>query len=103
MYDNFENGNFSVASLALELSYGLLGALKLGILTLHIYPLVADKKEYHLHLIIYIEVRRELYGQLFEEIIRQSLVSCKERGMLLLRVRNELKQTLLAYKELFLR
>jgi len=32
---------------------------------------------------------------------REEMVACKERGLLLLRVRTELKQTLMAYQELF--
>ena len=44
------------------------------------------------------QTRRELYGQLFEELIRQEMMACKEKGNLLLRVRTELKQTLMAYQ-----
>ena len=65
--------------------------------------------------------RRELFGQLFEELIRQEMIACKvssilttdivfryfdcvlwqEKGLLLLRIRTELKQTLMSYQELF--
>ena len=38
------------------------------------------------------QVRRELYAQCFEELIRQSLLSSLERGLLLLRVRDEFRQ-----------
>lgn len=46
-------------------------------------------------------VRRELYTQCFDEIIRQVTVNCAERGLLLLRVRDELKMTLAAYQTLY--
>ncbi|XP_043248299.1 putative inner dynein arm light chain, axonemal Dnali1 [Colletes latitarsis] len=46
-------------------------------------------------------VRRELYTQCFDEIIRQVTVNCSERGLLLLRVRDELKMTLSAYQILY--
>ncbi|NWW78954.1 IDLC protein, partial [Climacteris rufus] len=46
-------------------------------------------------------VRRELYTQCFDELIRQSTVSCAERGLLLLRVRDELQLTLAAYQALY--
>lgn len=37
------------------------------------------------------QVRRELYAQCFEELIRQTLISSLERGLLLLRVRDEFR------------
>ena len=43
-------------------------------------------------------MRRELYAQCFEELIRQTLISSLERGLLLLRVRDELRMTLHAYQ-----
>ncbi|XP_008547929.1 33 kDa inner dynein arm light chain, axonemal [Microplitis demolitor] len=46
-------------------------------------------------------VRRELYSQCFDEIIRQVTVNCAERGLLLLRVRDELKMTMAAYQTLY--
>ncbi|NXY07759.1 IDLC protein, partial [Pteruthius melanotis] len=46
-------------------------------------------------------VRRELYTQCFDELIRQTTVSCAERGLLLLRVRDELQLTLSAYQALY--
>ena len=36
-------------------------------------------------------VREELYSQCFDEIIRQVTIECPERGLLLLRVRDEIK------------
>ncbi|GMT04303.1 hypothetical protein PENTCL1PPCAC_26477, partial [Pristionchus entomophagus] len=45
-------------------------------------------------------IRRHLYDQLFEELIRQVTVNCAERGLLLLRVKDELRMTLLAYQSL---
>ena len=44
------------------------------------------------------QVRRELYAQCFDELIRQSTINCTERGLLLLRVRDELRMTLHAYQ-----
>ncbi|XP_063995445.1 33 kDa inner dynein arm light chain, axonemal isoform X3 [Diachasmimorpha longicaudata] len=46
-------------------------------------------------------VRRELYSQCFDEIIRQVTVNCAERGLLLLRVRDEIKMTMAAYQTLY--
>lgn len=46
-------------------------------------------------------VREELYRQVFEEIIRQVTVNCAERGLLLLRVRDELRMTLDSYRSLY--
>ncbi|CAD2219902.1 Axonemal dynein light chain, putative [Angomonas deanei] len=46
-------------------------------------------------------IREELYGQAFDELIRQVTVSCAERGLLLLRVRDELRMTLDAYRSLY--
>ncbi|CCD12498.1 unnamed protein product [Trypanosoma congolense IL3000] len=46
-------------------------------------------------------VREELYCQVFDEIIRQVTVNCAERGLLLLRVRDELRMTLDAYRSLY--
>ncbi|XP_020284627.1 axonemal dynein light intermediate polypeptide 1 [Pseudomyrmex gracilis] len=46
-------------------------------------------------------VRRQLYTQCFDELIRQVTVNCAERGLLLLRIRDELKMTLAAYQTLY--
>lgn len=46
-------------------------------------------------------VRRELYAQSFDELIRQVTVNCSERGLLLLRVRDEIRMTLAAYQTLY--
>ena len=46
-------------------------------------------------------VREELYAQTFDEIIRQVTVNCAERGLLLLRVRDEIRMTLAAYRTLY--
>ncbi|XP_068605780.1 axonemal dynein light intermediate polypeptide 1-like [Brachionichthys hirsutus] len=46
-------------------------------------------------------IRRELYSQLFDELIRQVTTNCAERGLLLMQVRNELKMTLDAYRTLY--
>uniref|UniRef100_A0A663MRM3 Axonemal dynein light intermediate polypeptide 1 n=1 Tax=Athene cunicularia TaxID=194338 RepID=A0A663MRM3_ATHCN len=46
-------------------------------------------------------VRRELYGQCFDELIRQVTINCAERGLLLLRVRDEIQMTMAAYQTLY--
>ena len=51
--------------------------------------------------ILIIQTRRELYAQCFDELIRQSTINCTERGLLLLRVRDELRMTLHAYQTLY--
>nr|XP_057911344.1 axonemal dynein light intermediate polypeptide 1-like isoform X2 [Doryrhamphus excisus] len=45
--------------------------------------------------------RRELYTQCFEELIRQVALICAERGILLLRVRDELQMTIAAYQKFY--
>ncbi|KAG5271406.1 hypothetical protein AALO_G00179370 [Alosa alosa] len=46
-------------------------------------------------------VRRELYTQCFDELIRQVTINCSERGLLLLRVRDEIRMTIAAYQTLY--
>ncbi|XP_065651954.1 33 kDa inner dynein arm light chain, axonemal isoform X4 [Hydra vulgaris] len=46
-------------------------------------------------------VRRELYSQAFDELIRQVTINCAERGLLLLRVRDEISMTIAAYQTLY--
>ncbi|XP_075293991.1 axonemal dynein light intermediate polypeptide 1 [Opisthocomus hoazin] len=46
-------------------------------------------------------VRRELYGQCFDELIRETTINCAERGLLLLRVRDELQMTIATYQTLY--
>jgi len=46
-------------------------------------------------------VREELYSQCFDEIIRQVTIKCPERGLLLMRVRDEIKMTISAYQTLY--
>ena len=46
-------------------------------------------------------VREELYAQCFDEIIRQVTIECTERGLLLLRIRDELRMTIQAYQSLY--
>jgi hypothetical protein len=43
-------------------------------------------------------VREELYAQCFDELIRQVTINCAERGLLLLRVRDETRMTIAAYQ-----
>ncbi|XP_034029984.1 axonemal dynein light intermediate polypeptide 1 isoform X2 [Thalassophryne amazonica] len=46
-------------------------------------------------------IRRELYSQVFDELIRQMTINCAERGLLLLRVRDEIQMTIAAYQALY--
>lgn len=46
-------------------------------------------------------VREELYAQCFDEIIREVTINCAERGLLLLRVRDEMRMTIAAYQTLY--
>ncbi|KAM9852071.1 axonemal dynein light intermediate polypeptide 1 [Aulostomus maculatus] len=45
-------------------------------------------------------VRRTMYCQLFDELIRQVTICCAERGLLLLRVKNEIEMSIAAYQML---
>jgi dynein light intermediate chain len=46
-------------------------------------------------------VRRELYTQCFDELIRQVTLNCAERGLMLVRVRDEIRMTIAAYQTLY--
>ncbi|KAK5861943.1 hypothetical protein PBY51_017379 [Eleginops maclovinus] len=46
-------------------------------------------------------VRRELFSQCFDELIRQVTINCAERGLLLLRVRDEIQMTMASYQTLY--
>ncbi|XP_023215235.1 33 kDa inner dynein arm light chain, axonemal-like [Centruroides sculpturatus] len=46
-------------------------------------------------------IRRKLYDQCFDELIRQITINCAERGLLLLRVRDEFRMTLAACETLY--
>mmetsp|Transcript_27556 Transcript_27556/g.40665 ORF Transcript_27556/g.40665 Transcript_27556/m.40665 type:complete len:243 (-) Transcript_27556:10-738(-) len=46
-------------------------------------------------------IREDLYAQAFDEIIRQVTIHCTERGLLLLRIREESRLTLAAYLALY--
>lgn len=46
-------------------------------------------------------VREEIFSQCFDEIIRQVTIECPERGLLLLRVRDEIKMTIASYQTLY--
>jgi dynein light intermediate chain len=46
-------------------------------------------------------LRRRLYAQAFDELIRQITINCVERGLLTLRVRDEINVTLGAYQTLY--
>lgn len=46
-------------------------------------------------------LRRELYTQCFDELIRQVTINCMERGLLLLRIRDEMIMSMNAYEALY--
>ena len=46
-------------------------------------------------------VREDLYSQCFDELIRQVTLDGPERGLLLLRVRDEIRMTIAAYQTLY--
>ena len=46
-------------------------------------------------------VREELYSQAFDELIRQVALDGPERGLIMMRVRDEMRMTIDAYKTLF--
>jgi len=46
-------------------------------------------------------IREELYAQCFDELIRQITINCAERGLLLLRVRDEARMTITAFETLY--
>uniref|UniRef100_A0A3Q3X830 Axonemal dynein light intermediate polypeptide 1 n=1 Tax=Mola mola TaxID=94237 RepID=A0A3Q3X830_MOLML len=45
-------------------------------------------------------IRREIYSQFLDELIRQVTIDCVKRGLLLVRVRDELRMTIAAYQEM---
>ncbi|KAK7603698.1 hypothetical protein V9T40_003697 [Parthenolecanium corni] len=46
-------------------------------------------------------IRRELFTQCFDELVRQVTLNCIEQGMLLLRVRDEMRMTCRTYQVLY--
>jgi dynein light intermediate chain len=46
-------------------------------------------------------IREELYAQCFDELIRQITIICSHRGLLLVRVRDEMRMTIQAYQTLY--
>lgn len=47
-------------------------------------------------------VREDLYSQSFDELLRQIAIQMPERGLMLLRVRDEIRMTLAAYTTLYM-
>ncbi len=54
-----------------------------------------------LYFIIYINHNEECNLFYIDELIRQITISCAERGLLLLRVRDEIRMTIAAYQTLY--
>jgi len=46
-------------------------------------------------------IREELFQQCFDELIRQITIDCKDRGLLLVKVRDEMKTQIEAYRRLY--
>ncbi|XP_018582481.1 axonemal dynein light intermediate polypeptide 1-like [Scleropages formosus] len=46
-------------------------------------------------------IRRDLYSQFFDELIRQVTINCAERGLLLHRIRDEILMTIATYQTLY--
>jgi dynein light intermediate chain len=46
-------------------------------------------------------IRSELYSQCFDEIIRQVTIDCSARGLLLVRIRDEMRTTMTSYQMLY--
>lgn len=46
-------------------------------------------------------VREDIYSQAFDELIRHITIECPERGLLLMRTRDEIRMTIDAYKTLY--
>jgi dynein light intermediate chain len=46
-------------------------------------------------------IREELYAQCLDELIRQITICCSKRGLLLVRVRDEMRMTIQAYQNLY--
>eukprot|EP01065_Artemidia_motanka_P037030 TRINITY_DN4518_c0_g1_i1.p2 TRINITY_DN4518_c0_g1~~TRINITY_DN4518_c0_g1_i1.p2 ORF type:complete len:227 (+),score=71.44 TRINITY_DN4518_c0_g1_i1:65-745(+) len=46
-------------------------------------------------------IREELYAQTFDEVIREVTVNCAERGLLLLRTRDEMRMTINNFRTLY--
>lgn len=46
-------------------------------------------------------IREQIFSELFDELIREVSIECPERGLLLLKVRDELKNTIASYQILY--
>jgi dynein light intermediate chain len=46
-------------------------------------------------------IREELFAQCFDELIRQITIGCTHRGLLLVRIRDEMRMTIQAYQNLY--
>lgn len=46
-------------------------------------------------------VRSEIYSQAFDELIRQVTLECPERGLLLIRIRDDIRATIAAHRLLY--
>jgi dynein light intermediate chain len=46
-------------------------------------------------------IREELYSQCFDELIRQATIESPERGLLLLRIRDEIRMSIASYQTLY--
>ncbi|CAH1399636.1 unnamed protein product [Nezara viridula] len=47
------------------------------------------------------ELREVIYADIFDELIRQVAINCIERGLLLLRIRNEAEDSIISFRRLY--
>ena len=61
----------------------------------------AKLQEHHAREMGICPVRERLYAQTFDELIREVTVSCAERGLLMLRVRDEIRMNMQSFSTLY--
>jgi len=47
-------------------------------------------------------IREKIYGEFFEELIRQITINCSQRGILLMKIRNEFRSIIENYQKLYI-
>lgn len=75
-------------------------ATRLDVITLHeeVESLIRDRNAKPFGIC---PIRRDIFNQYFDELLRQVTVNCAERGLLLMRVRDELTMSLATYRGLY--
>jgi dynein light intermediate chain len=46
-------------------------------------------------------IREELHSQVFDELIRELVIECEDRGLILLRIRDQIRMSIAAYQTLY--